>query len=70
MATIVIKSAQVGIAGVNISTAVTQVSIDYKAEIKDETLCRIPGLKDWTVDVCFGSRRKRVRPDRMTRNVG
>ena len=57
MATIVIKSASLVLAGVDISTAVTQVSIDYKAEIQDETAMgdstrhRLPGLKDWTMNV-------------------
>ena len=57
MSTLVIKSASVTIAGVDISSAVTQVSIDYKAEIQDETAMgdttrhRLPGLKDWTMNV-------------------
>src|SRR3990167_5803891 len=57
MATFVIKSASVVIAGTDISTAVTQVSIDYKAEIQDETAMgdstrhRLPGMKDWTMNI-------------------
>ena len=57
MATMVMKSAYVTITAVDISSAVTQVSIDYKAEIQDETAMgdatrrRLPGLKDWTANI-------------------
>ena len=57
MATIVIKSATVSLAAVDISTCVTQVSIDYKSEMQDETAMtdstrrRLPGLLDWTINI-------------------
>jgi hypothetical protein len=59
MAHLVFTNAYVLLNSVDLSAHVKSVSIDYKAEIQDETVMgdtargRLPGLKDWSVQVEF-----------------
>jgi len=55
MASIVLTNAKVMVNGVDMSTLVNGVTIEYKADIQEDTAMgdtsrsRLPGLKDWSV---------------------
>ncbi len=59
MANRVITNAYVLINSVDLSTSVRQVTLNYSAEQQDDTAMgdsarsRIPGLKDWSLDIEF-----------------
>lgn len=59
MATLVLTDARVEINAVVLSDHVAQVTVEYTAEMKDETRMGDttrrpkPGLKDWSLDVLF-----------------
>lgn len=59
MATFVLTDASVVINSVNLSDRVRAVSIDYGAEMQDDTTMgagtrtQIPGLLDWTIEIEF-----------------
>lgn len=59
MANMVLTNAYVSLDGVDLSSLVKSVTIDYKSELQDDTAMgdtarsRIGGLKDWSLDVEF-----------------
>jgi hypothetical protein len=59
MATLVLTDADVVINSVNLSSAVRSVTVNYSAELQDETAMgddtriRLGGLKDWSMDMEF-----------------
>lgn len=59
MATLVLTDAFVDIDGTDLSSAVRSVTVNYSAELQDETAMgddtrvRLGGLKDWSMDIEF-----------------